>query len=139
MTTTIASTIITTPTTSTNVSGPFTVSTSYTGNTNYRDYTVTLTNTIPLSSLRITVTVPKTHSLTSPNSHTTFWNGYVSTNIQSNSSHLVFIFTLVSANPIVVGQWNSVSQFNMPNTVRPSSNDTYLVEVSPYPSVSGHF
>ncbi|CAF1045060.1 unnamed protein product [Rotaria magnacalcarata] len=119
---------------------PISISTNVTGNNYYQQETIQLINSILLTTLLVVVNVPKTFGLSIPTSYTTFWSKAVINNITNMSTSLIYSFQLIGQNTIVPGTWDISVAFNLNGSgARPTSNDTYSIQVDSYPEIYGHF
>ncbi|CAF4165877.1 unnamed protein product, partial [Rotaria magnacalcarata] len=119
---------------------PISISTNVTGNNYYQQETIQLINSILLTTLLVVVNVPKTFGLSIPTSYTTFWSKAVINNITNMSTSLIYSFQLIGQNTIVPGTWDISVAFNLNGSgARPTSNDTYSIQIDSYPEIYGHF
>jgi hypothetical protein len=118
---------------------PIIITTSISGNNYFNQDSIFLNNSVPLSSLTIITTVPKTFGVNNPASYTTFWSNTVNTFINETSDNVMYIFQLISGKTIVTGRWQITSQFNLNGQVRSTINDTYVIQIQSYQDISGHF
>jgi hypothetical protein len=51
----------------------------------------------------------------------------------------MYIYRLISGSTIVSGQWNIVARFYLTGQARSTSNDTYIIQISSYQDIIGHF
>ncbi|CAF1960930.1 unnamed protein product [Rotaria magnacalcarata] len=128
------------PATTTLSTSPISISINVTSNNYYQQETIQLNNSISLTTLLVVVTVPKTFGLYTPTSYTSFWSNVVINNITDMNTSVIYSFQLIGQNTIVPGTWNIGAQFNLDGSgTRPTSNDTYSIQIDPYRKIYGHF
>ncbi|CAM4857006.1 unnamed protein product [Rotaria socialis] len=131
---------VTIPATTSLPPSPISTSISITGNNYYQIETIFLNNSISLTTLLVVITVPKTFGLSGPSSYTNFWSNTVTNNITDMNATVIYRFQLIDQNTIVPGTWGINVQFNLNGAGRrPTSNDTYSIQVGSYPEIYGHF
>ena len=109
------------------------------GNNYYQQETISLSNNAPLTSLLIIITVPKTLGVNSPYLYTNFWGSTINTAINYTTDSIMYTYQLISGRTIVTGQWTIVAQFQLIGQARSTSNDTYIIQISSYQDITGHF
>ncbi len=92
-----------------------------------------------MTSLLIVITVPKTLTVYQPTSSTNFWGSTVNNIINETDTDIMYIFQLINGKTIVAGSWQIIDQFSLNNEVRPTINDTYIIQIQSYQNISGHF
>ncbi len=109
------------------------------GNNYYQQDLLSLSNNAPLTSLLITITVPKTLGAHGPALFTTFWANTINATINQTSDSITYIYQIIAGRTIVAGQWTIEAQYQLTGQARPTSNDTYIIQISPYQDIIGHF
>jgi hypothetical protein len=118
---------------------PISTSTSISRSSYYLQESIQLTNNVTLTSLSIIFTIPKTFGLYNPTSYTNFWSNTVANVINNTNVTVMFMFNLINGQTIISGQWTVTVGFNLNGQVRPTSNDTYTIQIGSYQTVYGHF
>ena len=59
--------------------------------------------------------------------YTNFWGNTINTAINETSGSIMYIYQLIAGRMIVAGQ------------ARSTSNDTYIIQISSYQDIIGHF
>ncbi len=120
-------------------SAPVAASASVTGNNYYKQEIILLSNSNILTSLLIKITVPKTLGVNTPYLFTNFWASTVNTAINQTSDSIMYTCELISGRTIVAGQWRITAQYQLTGQDRPTSNDTYIIQIQSYQDIIGHF
>jgi len=51
----------------------------------------------------------------------------------------MYIFQLINGTKIIAGHWQIFGQFYLTGQVRPTSNDTYTIQIQSHQDITGHF
>ncbi len=116
--------------TSASSGGGVTVTGNVTGNSGpwWGEEDVTLSNSAPLTALRITVTVQKTPGVGYAGQYNSYWGGALSMGHTDTGSAIVYTYTLNPGQTVAPGANYVVgSQHNGNGTPHPTSGDTYAV------------
>lgn len=127
------------PTTTTLPGAPITHSVSVTGSNYYTTETVTFSNNSTLSSFAAMVIVPKTMSASYQTMYGTFWSGTVSMTYNETTDFIQYNYKLNQGNTIPVGSWSFSAQFALTGTARLTANDTYIIRIDSYQTITGRF
>ncbi|CAF1104735.1 unnamed protein product [Adineta steineri] len=100
---------------------------------------LSFTNSITLSSLSITITVPTISGMSSPASSANFPGNTVSLAISTTAASYMYTFQLINGQTLAAGNWQIAIQFNLDGISRSTSNDTYTIQINSYQPVYGHF
>lgn len=103
---------------------------------------VTLSNSAPLTTLRITVTVQKTPGVGYAGQYTSFPGGALSMGHTDTASAIVYTYTLNPGQTVAPGSYMVGSQHNGNGASHPTSGDTYTVTFTAgggATTTTGHF
>ncbi|CAF1048308.1 unnamed protein product [Adineta steineri] len=100
---------------------------------------LSFTNSIALSSLSITITVPTISGMSSPASSANFPGNTVSLAIATTAASYIYTFQLINGQTLAASNYQLSVQFNLNGTPRSTSNDTYIIQINSYQPVYGHF
>ncbi|UJR26398.1 hypothetical protein I4U23_007730 [Adineta vaga] len=118
---------------------PITVSTSVTGNNYYTVEKILLKNTVVLTSLIITISVPKNLGLSSPQFYGNYWPENMNSTLTSTNDYIIAIFYLMNGRTMQSQTWDFNVQFSLSGLSRSTSNDTYFIQIESFQSINGHF
>lgn len=131
--------------TSASSGGNVTVTGNATGNSGpwWGEEDVTLSNSAPLTALRITVTVQKTPGVGYAGQYNSYWGGALSMSHTDTGSAIVYTYTLNPGQTVAPGaNYVAGSQHSGNGTPHPTSGDTYTVTFTAgggATTASGHF
>lgn len=120
-------------------SSPTMISTVVGGNIYYATETINIRNNISLTSLSILINVPKTFGAQGTDSYTNFPGDTIYKVWNETSNSIQYIFQLMPGKIVPVGQWQVTAQFSLIGQARPTVNDTYIIQISSYQDITGHF
>jgi len=83
--------------------------------------------------------MPITLGVYSPSSYATFWDDTTNNAINDTDVSVIYTFELINGQTIASGQWDITAQFSLTGQSRSTSNDTYVIQIGSYQSISGHF
>ena len=105
--------------------------TIFSGTCNDRTYfgesRITFANSLPVTSMTVTVKIAITAGLTFNGNYVTFEGGNVSISHTTSGGFLVYTFTLDAGKTIVPGEWTVAAQWNGTGTLHATSGDTWTV------------
>lgn len=96
----------------------------------YGDEQLAITNTQPMTSLTVTISVVETTGLSYSSDWNSFWGGYLTQGYTSNGSTLTFKSTLNSGDTQTNGTYDIDAAFNLTGTAHSASGDSYTVQVT---------